>query len=255
VPFVRELWSSAEQQQNYLMGIPEGADLMETPISPAENHYVRITAKSDIDKNGTLTGEFTITAEGQSDATVRRPFTSGFITNWKAAIERELLNVSPNARLISVDYGKEPKNYIAGPIKITMKYTIPNYAIVGKNEIIFTPLVINNLYNSAKAHLGINTSLTERKYGFKDRCSRLVELKETISLPAGYKAVQNSWKEEFTGQAADFNGYLTQNGNNLEFYNKITLKKRVYDAGDWESFRAAVEAQRKFVKNPVILKN
>jgi len=27
VPFLRELWSSAEQQQNYLMGVPEGADL------------------------------------------------------------------------------------------------------------------------------------------------------------------------------------------------------------------------------------
>ncbi|MDR1056372.1 MAG: DUF3857 and transglutaminase domain-containing protein [Prevotellaceae bacterium] len=255
VPFVRELWSSAEQQQNYLMGVPEGVGLMETPISPAENHYVRIAAKSSIDKNGTLTGEFTITAEGQSDAAVRRPFTGGFMANWKAAMERELLNVSPNARLISVDYGKEPKNYIAAPIKITMKYNIPNYALVGKNEMIFTPFVMNNLYNSAKAHLGINTSLKERNYGFKDRCSRLVELKETITLPAGYKAVQNNWKEEFTGQAADFNGYLTQNGNNIEFYNKITLKKRVYDADDWDSFRTAVEAQREFVKNPVILKN
>lgn len=27
VPFCRELWSSAEQQQNYLPGVPEGSDL------------------------------------------------------------------------------------------------------------------------------------------------------------------------------------------------------------------------------------
>lgn len=42
VPFCRELWSSAEQQQNYLPGTPEGTDLCLTPISDPENHYVRI---------------------------------------------------------------------------------------------------------------------------------------------------------------------------------------------------------------------
>lgn len=255
VPFVRELWSSAEQQQNYLMGVPEGADLMETPISPAENHYVRINAKSEIDKNGTLTGEFTITAEGQSDAAIRRAFTGGYITAWKMAMERELLNVSPNARLISVDYGKNPKNYIAAPITITMKYSIPNYAFVTNNEIMFTPIVMSNLYNSIKSYLGVNTSLAERNYGFKDRTSRLVELKETIKIPNGYKALQNNWKKDFTSQAADFNGYLIQKGSLLEFYNKITLKKRVYEPADWESFRTAVDNQRIFTQQPVILVN
>ena len=42
VPFVRELWSSAEQQQNYLPGIPEGSDLLVTPVSAPENHYFKI---------------------------------------------------------------------------------------------------------------------------------------------------------------------------------------------------------------------
>ena len=37
VPFVRELWSSAEQQQNYLMGVPEGADLAITAVSAPDN--------------------------------------------------------------------------------------------------------------------------------------------------------------------------------------------------------------------------
>jgi hypothetical protein len=41
VPGVRELWSSAEQQQEYLMGVPEGADLQSTPLSPPENHFIR----------------------------------------------------------------------------------------------------------------------------------------------------------------------------------------------------------------------
>lgn len=36
VPFCRELWSSAEQQQNYLPGVPEGSDLCLTPVSAPE---------------------------------------------------------------------------------------------------------------------------------------------------------------------------------------------------------------------------
>ena len=65
VPFCRELWSSAEQQQNYLPGVPEGSDLCITPVSAPENHYVRIKADNRLDADGTLRGTFTLTAEGR----------------------------------------------------------------------------------------------------------------------------------------------------------------------------------------------
>ena len=89
VPNVRELWSSAEQQQGYLIGTAEGCDLMETPISPAQNHYIRIIGESAIDMEGTLTGTLTITAEGQSDAAVRGVF-SAPQSQWRSNLEREL---------------------------------------------------------------------------------------------------------------------------------------------------------------------
>ena len=85
VPFLRELWSSAEQQQHYLPGIPEGSGLLETPVSPPENHYFKLSARTSVDADGTLRGEFTVTAEGQSDGSVRRPFTRGFMTGWRQA--------------------------------------------------------------------------------------------------------------------------------------------------------------------------
>ncbi|MDR1403939.1 MAG: DUF3857 and transglutaminase domain-containing protein, partial [Tannerellaceae bacterium] len=88
VPFVRELWSSAEQQQNYLPGIPEGSNLLLTPLSPPENHYVRIVATHKLDEKGGLNGQFTITAEGQSDSNIRRIFTQGWQTEWQHAMEQ-----------------------------------------------------------------------------------------------------------------------------------------------------------------------
>lgn len=101
VPFCRELWSSAEQQQNYLPGVPEGSDLCTTPVSAPENHYVRIHADNRLDEKGTLRGQFTITAEGQSDSNIRRIFTTGWQSDWQNTMEKQLLVSIPQRQTAS----------------------------------------------------------------------------------------------------------------------------------------------------------
>ena len=254
VPFCRELWSSAEQQQNYLPGVPEGSDLCITPISAPENHYVRIKADNRLDTKGTLTGQFTITAEGQSDSNIRRIFTEGWQSQWKNSMENQLLAVSPKARLLSVDYGKNPKDYQAAPIKITFRYEIPEYAVPGENEMLLKPMVMNNLYNQVKSYLRINTDLEERQYGFKDGCSRLVELDETIQLPAGYQLLSEAKEAYKQSNAADFEGYVRQEDQKIKLHQKLSLKKRIYEASDWEGFREAVNAHKSFADYLIIKK-
>lgn len=245
VPFCRELWSSAEQQQNYLPGVPESSDLCITPISSPENHFVRIRANNKLDKQGTLTGQFTITAEGQSDRSIRQIFTTGWQTEWKNTMENQLLAISPKARLISVDWGKDPKNYQAGPIQITFRYEIPDYALMGEREMLFKPMTMNNLYNQVRSFLYVRTSLTERKYAFKDACSRLVELDETIRIPKGFN-LKNAMQDEKQSAAADFEGYIRQKNDIIEIHQKLALKKRIYEAADWDGFRSAVNSHKAF---------
>lgn len=246
VPFCREVWSSAEQQQNYLPGVPEGSDLCLTPVSAPENHYVRINANNRLDVQGTLKGQFTISAEGQSDLNIRRIFTTGWQSKWQDDLENQLLVVSPKARLLSVNYGTNPKDYQKAPIKITFRYEIPGYAVEGDNEMLVKPMLMNNLYNSVRSYLRINTELEERKYGFKDGCSRLVELNETLQLPTGYKLVNEARNVSKFSNAADFEGSLVQKGNKIQMYQKLALKKRVYEASDWKGFRDAVTAHKSF---------
>ncbi|MCD8292787.1 MAG: DUF3857 and transglutaminase domain-containing protein [Prevotellaceae bacterium] len=247
VPFCRELWSSAEQQQNYLPGIPEGSDLRETPLSAPENHYARMTAESALDADGTLRGTFTITAEGQSDSNIRSTFTRGQKNQWGEMLERQLLNVSPKAVLVNVDYGEKPRKYQEAPIEITFQYEIPDYAVKsGEGTMLFKPLLMNNLYNQVRTYLRIDTGVEERKYGFKDSCSRLVELDETVELPDGYSLAGEDKHDAVEGQAADFVGSLSQAGGKVTLYNHLALKKRVYEAADWENFRRAVEAHKRY---------
>jgi hypothetical protein len=251
VPNVRELWSSAEQQQGYLIGLPEGADLAYTPISAPENHYVRINADTQIGEDGTLTGNITITAEGQSDAAVRRIFNSR-TAEWMRNMELELLKIAPAARITKIQRTNND-NYLKQPVSITYHFSIPDYAVVDKNTLIFTPLSARNFYSRAMGHLSFDVTPETRTQPFADACSRLVEIKETIQLPAEYKRLHFPFVNGVANPAASFGCQYWMEGNKLTFAESTLFGKRVYDPNDWPSFRQSVANQKKLAETPVIL--
>lgn len=251
VPFNRELWSSAEQQQNYLPGVPEGSDLKLTPVSAPENHYFKIDAVTSVDVSGTLSGEFTLTAEGQSDAAVRRPFLQGYADRVMRALEAELLRVSPQARFVSMSC-KNPKDYQAGPIKMTIKFEIPAYATVADGVIMCRPLVGGNLYSGIRSFMRVDTAPETRKYAFKDACSRYVEMNETMTLPKGYVMTSAAEEVDVHGEIASFNGKMKQKDSRLVVRQSISLGKRVYEAEDWTEFRNAVNAYKGFASKTLV---
>ena len=251
VPNVRELWSSAEQQQNYLMGLPEGADLMETPISAPENHYVYMTAKSEIQNDGTLVCEFHITAEGQSDASVRGVFGARY-SEWKNNLESEILNIDPRAKIISVTHTDSEK-YLEQPVEITYKFTIPNYAIVTANEIIFVPFLAKPVFRRAMAHLNYDTSIEKREHAFRDRCSRLVVIKEEITVPEYSKIGFLPLAKKVDSKYIKYDGKYLLNGRTLNFTQTASLGKRIYEADEWIPYKNLVNAQNAYSKESVIL--
>ena len=255
VPFLRELWSSAEQQQNYLLGVPEGADLGVTPLSPPENHYFRIKGNSVIKKDGSLQGSLTLEAEGQSDGAIRGMFTRAFKDSWDRNVERELKGMYPLMDITSIAYD-DPYDYLAGPIQLRISYTIPDFALITDDEMIFTPIIVSGIFMRAMSHMYINVEKEERIYPFRDRCSRLVELQESIKLPSQVSIVYIPEEEGFEASPASFKGEykLSKSGTSLMVNEKVVLNKRIYEKEDWVAFRRAVAAQQKFAKEPVILK-
>ena len=251
VPNVRELWSSAEQQQGYLMGLPEGADLMYTPLSAPENHYVRIRGNSTISADGTLSGTITITAEGQSDAAVRRIF-SCRTAEWKRNMERELLRIAPGARITKITHTDNDR-YLEQPVSITYTYTIPRYATLDGKTLVFTPLAARNFFSRAMSHLNFDATPESRTQPFADACSRLVDIQETITLPGEYKQLHFPFINGVADPAASFGCQYWMEGNTLAFAESVMLGKRVYDAGDWHCFRQVVANQKKLASTPVIL--
>jgi hypothetical protein len=253
VPFVRELWSSAEQQQNYLLGLPQGADLMITPVSPPENHYFIVSGQSRLAEDGTLSGTLYITAEGQSDAAIRGMFTRDYMNNWEKNLESELLRIHPKAEIISMNYGENPYRHLTGPIEITINYQIPGYAFAGENQIAFIPLSATNFFSRVQSHLYLNTQIEERNYPFRDRCSRQIKLDEMITLPQGWTMMNEPVEKKFAGEAASYESKMNQENDVLTVKQEIVLEKRIYEADEWPDVKTAVKAQKEMAQTPVII--
>lgn len=251
VPNCRELWSSAEQQQGYLMGLPQGADLMYTPLSDPENHYVRINATTVIDEKGTLTGKITISAEGQSDRAVRGVF-GGRMAEWRTNLETELLRIDPRATITGITHTDNDR-YLDQPVSIEYTFVIPKYAIVDKGTLAFIPLSARNFYRRAMSHLSFDVTPTTRTQPFADATSRLVEITEKITLPQEYSQLHFPYVYGVADPAASFGCQYWMDGNTLTFAETVMLGKRVYEASDWTVFRQTVGNQKMLATTPVIL--
>ena len=253
IPGAREMWSSAEQQQEFLMGIPGGADVMSTPISPAENHYMKMWNKATLDADGTLTGAVEIEAEGQSDALLRRTFTRSYRSGWEDVYTGMLAAKFPGA-VVTKQVLPDPQD-LSAPVRVRIEYTIPGFARNAGGTLMFAPLLAANAFGDYyhAPELSTRTNMETRKYGFRQRCSRLVELDETITLPAGMRAQRLPEAAQLKGEAASFDGAVTVEGGTLHFRARHRMEKRVYDAADWPDFRAALLARTAFADSPVIL--
>lgn len=251
VPFVRELWSSAEQQQNYLLGLPDGADLMKTPVSDPQNHYFKLNLNTELNENGDMSGTMVVTAEGQSDASIRRMFTSRPIHYWEKYLKAQIKNIDPAAVIRTMRYG-DPYDY-SQPLEIHMTFVIPEYAMVNNGNYYFKAISTQPIFAFANYHRYFSSQPDERQYGFKDRCSRFVQIEENISLPAGATVIDKAEDLSGSSSAADYSLSCKQEGNKLRIFQELTFKKRVYEASEWPGFRAAVMAQKQYQYKPFII--
>jgi hypothetical protein len=251
VPGVRELWSSAEQQQQYLPGVPEGSDLLTTPISSPKNHYLKFNIKSIISKNHTAQISIEIKGEGQTDSTLRRFFTRRQIPEWKNLLKTEFSKIFPDLK-ISELYFQNPYD-ISKPMLIRVKFNTRSNLIIGRKFSYIKPILANLPFNYTIGFSRFSDKLKKRKYPFRTRCSQLIKIKEQIKLPFGFKIVKKPKTKDISGTGADIKTSLYKKGNSLFIDTVITLKKRIYQPNDWKSFRGVITEFNK-LKEGYILK-
>ncbi len=253
VPFVRELWSSREQQQNYLLGLPQGDILRETPVSSPDNHYLKINNKAILDTEGTLQGTITVTAEGQSDAMVRAIFTRSFRSHWDSNLRNQILQIYPTAIIKEARY-TDPYKYYEAPVLITVSYSIPYFASTQGKTLIFKTMTSNGVFGYAQFYQGWVNEPKERNFDFTGNCSQQVEISEEITLP-GKPKLQDIEKYigSSKGKYATINTEVKVVGNIITANTTERFEQRVYPAAAWSEFLTLVDLRNRF-RQPFIIK-
>jgi hypothetical protein len=253
IPGVREMWSSAEQQQEFLAGIPGGADIMSTPISLADNHYLKFDATSELSADGVLKGTITATAEGQSDASIRRAFSRSFASSWHEFLPRLLYSVAPQAEIAEQKYS-DP-NDLSAPITLKIQYRIPDYAAKAGNKMLFVPILAKNPFSDAatSTELSMDTTVGDRRYLWRTRCSKSVEITEQVKLPAGYTATEVPTFHDVHDDASAFSASYAVQNNTLSLLALHRMEKRVYDPGDWPVFKKGLKERLLLSETAIVL--
>lgn len=244
IPGVREMWSSREQQQEVLLGLPEGADLLTTPLSPPEAHPLEVSIRSRLDAAGTLEGTMTVRADGQSDAALRRIYRNRLRAEWRAVDESWLVQVAPGAELIRIE--RPDPDDLSQPWAMTLSFRIPGYATrLDDGALLLTPLSARHPVGVASRadELHLSTGPETRRYPTRVGSTRLVTLAETLTLPPGSRVEGLPAATRLDG-----NGRLeaswTVQGDTLTVKQTLALNTRIVEPEQWPSLRAALVAFR-----------
>ncbi|BBB31962.1 conserved hypothetical protein [Thermotomaculum hydrothermale] len=250
VPWVREEWSSAEQEQQYLIGYKEGQSLRTTPYSPPEKHYYKLSSKARIDKKGKCVVSIKLEAEGQTDARLRRYMQGVEDNSGENYIKRIVFRSFPQAIIKKVKF-QNPYD-ISKHMKIELVFEVPDFAFVkGDRYILKSPALsylLNDFANYYLAHLDV--SAKERKYPVHTRCTKLIKVDEEIYLPVKIDKDKSKIPEhfEYKGKFADASINFKAENNTIYQTMTVSLKKRVYPAKAWKDLKTVVGEVQKLGK-------
>jgi len=244
VPWVREQWSSAEQEQQYLVGYKEGQPLMTTPYSPPENHYYDLAVAGSIADDGAFTGRLTLKVEGQTDAMMRRATRANHRLEADAYFTRILKGLYPDARIAALTYN-DPSD-IARPLEVVIDCVIPRYALRGGGGWrLRSPALSYARRDPINSELDLHfPDADTREYGFRSRCTKLYRITESLEFPRAI-AVDRSVlapEKRCGGEFAELALAASADGATLRRQTTLSLKKRIYPAAAWKEYKDAIGA-------------
>jgi hypothetical protein len=253
IPGVREMWSSREQQQQVLMGLPEGADLLTTPVSPPERHPLDLEVRSTLNTDGTLEGTMTIGADGQSDAALRRLYRGRVRSEWPALDQAMLTSVDPRAVVLNVS--RSDPDDLRKPFSMEITFRIPGYGrTLEDGSLLLIPLAARDSVGQAMHadELALSTKPVERRYPVRIGCSKLVTLSERMTLPRAAKVEGLPGPVKLDGSGR-LNATWKVSSGVLEVDETLALTKRIFPPEEWPSLRAALDSLRKLSETPILI--
>ncbi|MBP7147748.1 MAG: DUF3857 domain-containing protein [Acidobacteria bacterium] len=255
VVFSPEEWSSAEGEQNYLVGSPEGQPLAITPaFDPVEKNRLRLESNATLAADGTLTGTLAVTASELAEQRLRRELIHGFgSADRQAWFERLVGGIGPGAEVqpMALDYAQLQD--VTKPLRLEARYRIANYALVGKDAIWFVPPMARHPLRSASFAPFGTAELEKRTQPLQLGAPRYSELSETITLPPGWTVGRLPEDRKIEGPVASLATHAEGKGGQLTYSYRLKVSRREVPVASYANFREVLQAAEKLAEDRVVL--
>jgi len=243
VTYSPENWSSAEGEQHFVIGTPEGEELMMTPAFPAEDNKLVVRADTAIAADGTLSGSVTFSAYGYGEQRLRRE-----MVHYTSARDRQswfegvLGQLGPNVEVDPVAISYAAIQDVETPISYTATFRVPGYAIVTDDGMVFAQPTATHLITTSRVapYLGLGGG-GERTQGMLIWAPRMREVHETLTLPAGFSLAHLPEDVSIDHDIASLHTTSAQRGRKITYTQDLRVKRRFIPADAYGEFSEVVD--------------
>jgi len=238
VPLSMETWSTAEGEQHYLVGTPEGELLTTTPTFEPSKNKLNISSRAVLHSDGSLTGDLVIQGEEYADQRIRRQLAqSTAATDRQAWFESLVGRIGPGASVdkVEVRYG-DPMD-LSEPLRVEISYHIPRFALATGDKIHFSPPMSRHLIVPAYLEAA---GLDEREQPLFLWSPRFRNVTETIRLPKGFQVTRLPEDRDIDGDAASLRTHTEVDGNTLTYTYRLKIKKRTIPPEEYANLRDVI---------------
>jgi hypothetical protein len=240
VPYSNELWSSAEQEQNYVIGTPSGEGLMETPYSPPEQHVLKIISRGAVDTRGNLAGTLRIEATNYMDQRMRRYLGTHKKDDLRAYVEGWLAAISPSVVVEQFSIG-DPLDF-KKQFALDVRYRVPGYAIATERSLDFASPAWKLGFGTPPLLVAASVIGSEkREYPLFIWYTQTLQCDESITVPGNLKPRELARQSEQSGAYAAFTMERSLSGAVLKNDGRVLVKRRTIPADQYGAFRGILK--------------
>jgi transglutaminase-like putative cysteine protease len=251
VPYSTELWSSAEQEQNYVIGTPEGQGLMITPYSPPEKHVLEVVSRGAVDKDGNLAGTLHLEGTNYMDQRMRRWLGTHKRDDLGAYVEGWLAAISPDVEIVKMTIG-DPLDF-KKPFALDVEYRVPRYAVAAGGTLDFASPAWRLGFGRTPLIAAVSAiDLETRKLPLFIWNTQAYECDERITLPAGMEARALAKESSRTGEYASYRMERSVAGSSVTNKGVVLVKRRTIPAEDYPDFRGILKEAGDYATRRVI---
>ncbi len=254
----RDLLPSYLSDRSYLVACPEGETLLTSPVPPATNNAIRITAKGTLESDGSLVMDTSIAFGGINDNAYRHGLLRRRPDDRRKLFERIVRSVAPGAEILTCDITPKDLRQTEEPLHVRLVYRASESVLRGETRDELVVPQLSRVLGIANWLLEGSTSLEKRRFPLTVSSTAMTDERTEIDLGGALgKTLSLPKPVTIDGDYAFRRAWVVTNGTLVATrtlaVNAVEFSPEAYNALREEIKRveAAERARPVFAKDPL----